>query len=296
MINILVSIIIPTYNDWERLSFCICALSKQTFPQNMFEVIVINNNVYDTAPSLFNIPNNCKIIAEKVPGSYAARNAGLKIAKGEIIGFTDSDCIPDKDWIKNAVEYLLQNKTCSRIAGKIVVFFKSEKPRRAELYDKIFAFNQEVFVTNSGTSVTANLFTYRHVFEKIGYFKEDLMSGGDFLWGTIATGKGYKVDYVDNVIVDHPARESLKQLVKKEKRVGGSQAIFLKTNSNMLLNFLELIKEFRPRIKSLKLIFMRGKSLSASDKISLFFIRQYLLGIRAYEKFRVQLGEKPNRV
>lgn len=295
MSSILVSIVIPTYNDWKRLSLCINALSNQTFPKEMFEVIVVNNNPHDTVPENFTIPSNCKIITEKDPGSYAARNAALKIAEGEIIGFTDSDCIPDKNWIKNAVEYLSNNKTCSRIAGKISIFSQSAQPNRAEFYDKLYAFNQKEYVANSGTGVTANLFTYRHVFDNIGYFQEDLMSGGDFSWGTLAHKSGYRVDYVDNVVVNHPARENLKQLIKKERRVGGSQAIFLKKNSNLLLNFLELTKELMPRLKSLKFIYKNGKSMSTSDKIYIYVIRQYLLGIRAYEKFRVQTGKKANR-
>lgn len=296
MNSILVSIIIPTYNDWNRLLLCINALSNQTFQQEKFEIIIVNNNPMDTVPPNFTIPDNCTIITEESPGSYAARNAGLKIAKGEIIGFTDSDCIPDTNWIKNAVEYLSNNKTCSRVAGKIEIFFKSAKPTIAELYDKLYAFNQKEYIAHSGTSVTANLFTYKYIFDKIGYFKQDLMSGGDFSWGTLAHENGYKVDYVDNVIVNHPARENMKELIKKEKRVGGGQAIFLKKNRNSLLNFFEFTKDLIPRLNSLKFIYTNGKSLSVSDKIYIYIMRQYLIAIRAYERLRVQTGKKVNRV
>lgn len=296
MNNILVSIIIPVYNDWKRLSLCLNALSEQSFSKERFEVIVVNNNPYDTNPLDLEIADNCKIITESKPGSYAARNTAIKIAKGEIIGFTDSDCIPDKNWIKSAIEHLANNNTCSRIAGKIEIFFKSAKPSRIELYDKIFAFNQKGYVHDSGTCVTANLFTYQYVFEKIGYFNEDLMSGGDFSWGTLAHAKGYKINYVENVVVNHPARGNLKELIKKEKRVGGSQALFLKGKNNILVNVFKFFIELRPRRGTLKWILNKGKNLSINNKIYIYLLRQYLVSLRAYERLKVQTGKKANRV
>jgi glycosyltransferase involved in cell wall biosynthesis len=295
MNSITVSIIIPTYNDWKRLSLCISALADQTFAKDRFEVIIVNNNPNDIAPENFALPENCKILTEKKPGSYAARNAALKIAKGEIIGFTDSDCIPDRNWIKNAVDYFTNNNHCSRLAGKVSIFFESGTPTRAELYDTLFAFNQKNYVQNSGTSVTANLFTYKYVFDKIGFFDEKLMSGGDFLWGTIAHKNGFQIAFVENVIVNHPARKDFKELVKKERRVGGSQAFFLGKKNSLLFILLQFIKELLPNLKALKFIFMEGKDISVIDKIAIYIMRQSLIGIRSYEKLRVQLGKKANR-
>jgi glycosyltransferase involved in cell wall biosynthesis len=290
-----VSIIIPTYNDWVRLSKCLNALEQQNFSKEKFEIIVVNNNPDDPVPNGFFIPENCSVITEQKPGSYAARNAALKIAKGEIVGFTDSDCIPDNNWIRNAVNYLIANPECSRIAGNVSIFFETINPTRAQLYDKLYAFNQKGYVNKSGTGVTANLFTYKKVFDKIGYFDESLMSGGDFLWGIRAYKNGYKIEYVEEVIINHPARDTLRELAKKEKRVGGSQAKFLNKKSNTLLDFLKFLKEFRPRLNDMRFIFSQGKEMTITDKICIYILRQYLLMIRAYSKLKVQMHKKPNR-
>src|SRR5688500_5776142 len=159
MYNKYVSIIIPTYQDWARLSLCVNALSKQTYPKDLFEVIIVNNNPDDNTPANFYVPENFTILIEEKPGSYSARNAALKIAKGEIVGFTDSDCIPDQDWIRNAVDYFANHKSCSRIAGRISIFYKGSKPTAAELYNTLFSFPQKNHAEGNGTSVTANLFT-----------------------------------------------------------------------------------------------------------------------------------------
>lgn len=294
MSNILVSIIIPTYRDWSRLSLCLDALSEQSFPGDRFEIIVVNNEPADLPSPNFRLPDNAKIIEEKRPGSYVARNAALRLAAGSIIGFTDSDCIPDKSWIKSAVEYFNSNPGCTRIAGKVAIFCKA-KSSRLEIYDTLYAFNQKGYVNGSGTGVTANLFTYRHVFDEVGYFDETLMSGGDFSWGILANKKGYRIDYVEDVIVKHPARDTLRELVKKEKRVGGSQAKFQKNSGNILVKFFEFIKALKPRRSEIRLINSKGRGLSVLNKIYIFLLRHYLLGIRAYTKLKVQMGQRPNR-
>ena len=98
-----VTVIIPTYNDWNRLDKCLLALSNQTYLQKNFEVVVINNNSLDAAPE--NIKKyNFTMHTENKPGSYASRNKGICIAKGDILAFTDSDCIPNLYWIERAVD------------------------------------------------------------------------------------------------------------------------------------------------------------------------------------------------
>ncbi len=117
-----VSVIIPTYHDWERLGYvCTNALfKKQTYPKDHFEAIIINNAPEDSSPE-FNLPDNFKIISESKPGSYAARNKGVSVARGEIIAFTDSDCIPCPDWIEQGVKFFGERRsTCCRKSGAIL--------------------------------------------------------------------------------------------------------------------------------------------------------------------------------
>jgi glycosyltransferase involved in cell wall biosynthesis len=291
-----VSIIIPVYRDWNRLSRCLNALQKQTYPRHMFEVIVINNDLEDNAPLNFLLAENHKLIVEEKPGSYAARNTGLKVAKGEIIGFTDSDCVPNEDWIENAVNYLLNNPTCSRVGGNILIFNKSSKPTLVESYNNVYSFPQKWHINKRGTSVTANLFTYKYVFEKVGLFDEKLMSMGDSKWAKQAGKAGYKLHYVENVIVRHPAR-TLSELIKKERRLGGAEGTFKKDSSNKIknLNVYKFLRSFKPQKKEFEFLAYQGKGLSIVTKFSLFALKYYLEIVRAFERLRVQMGKKPNR-
>ena len=287
-----VSIIIPTYNDWERLSLCLQSLSAQTYPQELFEIIVVNNKRGDKSPEKLIKPDNCLLIDETKPGSYAARNAAIKIAKGEILGFTDSDCIPDKNWISNIVEFLEQHKEIKRVGGAINIFFKKSVPSKVELYDEIFAFPQEAYV-KSGNAVTANMFTYKSVFHEIGMFNESLMSGGDYQWGMLAHRKGFPIAYAPTAIVNHPARQSVKELVVKAKRVGKGQANFKSPQDRNLIEFTgKIIDLLKPRIWEIKRIFQQGRNLSLSHKLYLVLLRHYVVLRGEYARLRNESQRK----
>lgn len=294
MDNQFVSIIIPTFRDWSRLSLCIDALSKQSYPTNKFEVVIVNNDPHDPIPDNLVLPETFKIISENKPGSYAARNAALSLVNGDIVGFTDSDCIPDSNWIKNAVDYFEKNKSCTRIAGNVSVFAKSPKATIAEQYDKLHAFKQRRYVKDNGTCVTANLFAYKYVFDKVGLFNDKQMSYGDLDWGINAHKIGYRIDYVENVVINHPARD-LPDLIKKEKRLAGGREKVTKKYSRFAV-YYKFLKEVRPRFNSeFKAIKKKGKNLTFREKLLILFLRFRLQYVRAFETMKLRLGKKPNR-
>jgi len=219
-----VSIIIPTYRDWGRLAKCLDAIAAQTYPQHLIEVLVVNNDPDDSVPlSLSVMQGNVHVLCQERPGSYAARNLGVIQSRGEIVAFTDSDCVPMPDWIERAVARLTNGE--ERIAGRVELFFRSEALTWAEIYEKAFAFNQKISA-QYGCSVTANMVTWKKHFDTVGLFNESLLSGGDNEWGRRASLLGIKVAYAEDVCVKHPARHSVRDLLKKRRRqAGGNVAI-----------------------------------------------------------------------
>lgn len=289
MNEVLVSIIIPTYNDWGRLSLCLKALEGQNYSSDKFEIIVINNNPSDLIPKEFKTPQNCIILTESSPGSYAARNAGIALAKGEILGFTDSDCIPNQDWISNAVNLLTKNKNITRIAGKIELFFKKSGLTPAELYEKVYAFKQDE-ISRQGLSVTGNMFTYKYVFDKVGNFNEQLLSGGDYEWSKRAENAGFKIVYGENVVIKHPARSKMADLIKKTKRVVGGDKV---TKTQALIDLLISIK---PPLRIASRQFKKyGSDLSFNQKVKVYAIKYYLAVLCSVEKIKISVGNRTER-
>ena len=213
----LVSVIIPVFNDGERLRLCLQALEQQTYAKDCYEVIVVDNGS-DTTANIKGIVRQF----ESTPGSYAARNKGLSIAKGKVIAFTDADCVPAPDWIEKGVTHLQRVANCGLVGGNIEIFWRdSNQPSTVELYESILAFRQQDCIEKHHYSVTANLFTWKKVIETVGVFNSQLKSNGDIDWGNRVYARGYQQIYAEDVRVAHPAVYSFKQLRKKVIRYAG---------------------------------------------------------------------------
>ena len=98
------SVIIPVFNRSGPLHQLLDALAKQKFPREDFEVLVCDDGstedisaVVQTAAETSKLQVTC--LRQSWSGPGGARNLGLSHAKGELIAFTDSDCIPAPDWL-----------------------------------------------------------------------------------------------------------------------------------------------------------------------------------------------------
>jgi len=210
------SVIIPTYKDWDRLWLCLDALNKQTYPDNCFEIIVVNNAPNYSCP--YKLPSsNMKIIDESTPGSYAARNTGIKNAKGDYLAFTDSDCIPLENWIEKAMN-IFKKSSETRIAGAVKIFPIRENPAYINKFESIFAIRQDKFSKQNKAS-TANFFCKKSLFSLVGLFDSTKFSGEDHEWNVrAAVSTGIPLRYEPECVVLHPARNKT-QIITKTKRL-----------------------------------------------------------------------------
>jgi len=219
---ILFSIVIPVYKDFERLQKCLSKVSNQRFPKNIYEVLVINNNP-DNDLIIENIfPFYIEVLNEKKPGSYAARNTGIKKARGEIIAFTDSDMLPDLNWLETASAYFSKDhgNEIGILTGPVPMFYKNpEKLSPAEIYEKYTGFDFESYA-KEGACGAGNWFSYKSVLEEFGGFREDLKSNGDTEL-SLRISKKYQVVYVPELINRHPARYTIEELVFRYRRILG---------------------------------------------------------------------------
>ena len=92
-----ISVIIPVYRDWDDLRRCLAALTQQSWSESDFEILVVNNDTQPAPDDL--VAPNLRLLQEPQGHSYAARNAGVAAARGELLAFTDADCQPAPDWL-----------------------------------------------------------------------------------------------------------------------------------------------------------------------------------------------------
>ncbi|MDA1129562.1 MAG: glycosyltransferase [Chloroflexi bacterium] len=219
-----VTVIIPVYNNPSGVAKALDALMTQSYPADRFEVVVGDNGSRDDTNMVVRgyaaqYGDRVRwVIEDKVQSSYAARNRAISIARGEILAFTDSDCVPHPSWIEEGVAGLeRQNAACG--GGRVEFTFKRDRPNASEYLDATNSLDQRRYVEQEGFAATANFFARRDLFRRQGLFLAELISGGDYEFGRRVTGAGEKLVYLEDAVVEHPARDSFRAVLKKRRRV-----------------------------------------------------------------------------
>jgi len=223
-----VSVVVPVYNNAVGLDKLLSALEIQSYPRELFEIIVVDNGSIDESVAVavsHQSRNLIRILSEQTTkGSYASRNAGIQRARGDVLAFTDADCVPPNNWVSVAQSLFDSRPEISRLAGPIELAFRSGPLTTVELFEKVFAFQQKE-AASRGWAITANMFVRRTVFEAIGLFDSELKSGGDREWGLRAAAAGHTIRFYPDLRVEHAARFTWDQLYKKHARMLGSRWI-----------------------------------------------------------------------
>jgi glycosyltransferase involved in cell wall biosynthesis len=95
-----ISVIVPAFNSRHTVAGCIAALEAQEYPKKDYELIFVDNNSTDDSALLMARHAAVQVLHEHRQGSYAARNTGVRQARGAILAFTDSDCMPVPGWLQ----------------------------------------------------------------------------------------------------------------------------------------------------------------------------------------------------
>ena len=98
-----ISVVVPAYNAAGRLGQCLGGLLSQTVPSPTYQVIVVDDGSEDET---YEVARRFPVLAlqQEHRGAAAARNLGIQHAAGELVLFTDADCVPAPDWIERMAE------------------------------------------------------------------------------------------------------------------------------------------------------------------------------------------------
>jgi cellulose synthase/poly-beta-1,6-N-acetylglucosamine synthase-like glycosyltransferase len=210
-----VSVVIPHFNDLERLRLCHDRLLGQTWPNDMFEIVVADNNSSCGLQAVRAVAPSALVVPAPVQGAGPARNAGVAASRGEVIAFIDSDCVPKPDWIAGGVAALSH---FDFVGGSVFTFAQYPgRPNPIEAYETVFNFNFRRYIETVGFTGTGNMFVPRMVFDRVGGFRAVVAE--DMEWSFRARGLGYRLGYAKRAVVGHPARRSWAELERRWGRM-----------------------------------------------------------------------------
>lgn len=211
-----VSVVIPHYRDLVGLDLCLKALAAQTYPAADFEIIVADNNSPEGEIEVARvIAGRARLVVVTEKGAGPARNGGVAVARGELLAFTDSDCVPEPEWLVEGVAAL---SGYDFVGGRVTVLV--DDPGRmtgAEAFERVFAFDFKTYITCKGFTGAGNLFCPRKLFDTVGGFRAAVSE--DVEWSFRARSYGFSLGYAPKAIVGHPARSTWNDLRGKWRRV-----------------------------------------------------------------------------
>jgi len=292
-----VSVVVPVFNDHQRLRVCLEALMRQSYPPDCYEVLVVDNGSTDPVSSIVDSRSCVRVLTELRPGSYAARNTGIRAARGLVIAFTDSDCLPDPHWISEGVRSLQLLPGAGVIAGRIERFGRNPVGLSLpEMYDATFFMHQDAYVARGGFGATANLIVHAEVFRRIGPFDAALKSGGDAEWGQRASRQGIPLRYEPGVVVRHPNFSTMGAALRKARRVVGGH---VQRRMAKGYDLRELAVDVAGDFRGIRTRWGQFRALHARVKPSVRVRMSMLIALlqlaRAIERLRLFAGGLPKR-
>jgi predicted amidohydrolase len=211
-----VSVIVPCTGVSPEVLACLRAIRAQRVDLPVETVVVLNGP--EGAAANLDAGGVC-VVREPMPGPAAARNAGVRSASGDVLAFTDADCVPAPTWLAEALATLRRWEGRAIVAGGIVRFGQIRS--WVALYDSVTFLQQERYAKDCGACVTANLVVHRSVFERVGPFDNAFAEAAceDWDWATRARHLAVPIVFTADAVVHHPCMSELRQLRLKAERL-----------------------------------------------------------------------------
>lgn len=217
LISTRISIVVPAYNAAGRLGACLQALSDQTIPPHEYEVIVVDDGSQDATGDVARA-FDVQVIRQDNAGPAAARNRGARNASGDILLFTDSDCVPQRDWIEKMIERL-HDPEVAGVKGVYLTRQRGLAPRfaQAEYEDKYDNMKKVRYIDFIDTYSAGYR---RDVFFDNGGFDTGLPAVEDIDLSLRLSRKGHKLVLAPDAVVYHSHPPTLPRYLYRKYRLG----------------------------------------------------------------------------
>jgi len=199
-----VSIIVPVRNGKREIRDCIVSLLRVDYPVERREILVVDNDSTDgTAQIIQSYP--VQYLREARRGPSCARNRGIEESLGEILAFTDADCVVSTGWLRELVKGFEDNEVWG-VAGEIFSYPPKTPAQRYLAVRKSRWQKPAVHSQWWPFAVTANVAFRKETFRNIGLFDPLFITAEDKDFGRRFLEAGLKLQYSPKSIVLHRHR------------------------------------------------------------------------------------------
>jgi GT2 family glycosyltransferase len=227
-----VSVVIPTHNRATDLEVCLEALLRQTYPADRFEILVADDGSTDGTEQLVErirgrSDHQVRWLGGPRRGPSAARNRGIRHAKGQWVAMTDDDCLPAPDWLERLCDAVEAHPEWAGCGGRIV---RRNESRISRFIDDSRTMDHPVTDGQVIYLVTANAIYRKAVLDEVGGFEESIgwPGGEDPDLSDRIRERGYRLGVEPAAVISHKHRDTIRGLYRMFWHHGrGNSARFL---------------------------------------------------------------------
>jgi mycofactocin glycosyltransferase len=206
------SVIVPVRDGADTIDDCLASVLALSYPGPL-EVVVVDNGSRDgTAEALLRHGDRIAVVEEPRPGPAAARNAGLRRATGEVVAFTDADCVVEPDWLERLVAPLA-DPAVGIAGGRILA--RPPVGAVARFGEVIHDHRMAIEVYQPPYAITMNWASRRATLIELDGFDEGLRRCEDVDLSYRLVQAGYRLAYVAEAVVRHRNESTLPGLFEE---------------------------------------------------------------------------------
>lgn len=230
--SLLVSVIVPVFNRSDELRRLLASLTEQTIPADEFEILICDDGSTENIGAVVDAFRGAGLpqiqyLRQQNLGPGVARNLGLNNASGSIVAFTDSDCIPDPNWLGELIRPiersfvsmtggLIDFRTADHLSGRCVNFLMSSMLGGGGARDPRSIVHMAYYPR------AGNLAVLRAVAIAAGGFPGQT-HGEDVEFSDRILKQGVRVEFVPTAIAVHNEKRSVSQVWREAFRKGAAR-------------------------------------------------------------------------
>ncbi|MCW4048459.1 MAG: glycosyltransferase [Candidatus Bathyarchaeota archaeon] len=237
------SIIVPVMNMVRTIGDLLESLMDIDYDKDKLEIIIVDGNSRDgTREIIEEYP--VTLVQQEGRGLNAARNTGIKYSSGDIIAYTDGDCVVPRDWAKAIVENF-RDPSVGVVGGIMEGYDKSDL--LSNYIDETFfqvtpGFRYRIETTDLRLMqfpAGANMAFRRSALARVSFFDENITYGFDDLQPVEALGfKGFRIVLDPSVNIRHQHRSNIWALMKQHFNYGrGGTLLVIHKRTSLLASW-----------------------------------------------------------
>lgn len=228
-----ITIVVPTRDRPEQLAGCLAAVARQGAPRGdlEIEIVVVDDGSHDSAAVAgVAARNSARLVRQSRLGVAAARNAGTKAARGELVCFIDDDCRPAPAWLTRMVARL---EGGADVVGGVTVVEPAGGTLSAASQMLANAFYARV--GGDGFAPASNLGCRSEVVSAIPFDERFHTAGEDRDWYARVGAAGKRVEFAPEAVVVHSPDLTTRAFLRKHLWYGRASYRFRHLHRRPLL-------------------------------------------------------------